>query len=86
MNFSFGGGKPQVNSGQSKQVKEWIYQVLEINEEIPISLSQLRCTEPNCPPVETVIAVMTSPVKQYKIHKPIAEIIYTDIAELIQHG
>ena len=64
-------------------MKEWIYQALQIDESIPISLSQLQCTEPGCPPLETVIAVMRNPIQQYKIHKPIAEIELTDISELI---
>jgi hypothetical protein len=84
MNFSFGRQTKKANTEQTRQVKEWIYQALKLDEEIPISLSQLQCNEPNCPPIETVIAVMKSPVEQYKIHKPIAEIEYKDIAELIK--
>jgi hypothetical protein len=84
MNFSFGRQTKKANTEQTRQVKEWIYQALKLDEEIPISLSQLQCNEPNCPPIETVIALMKSPVEQYKIHKPIAEIEYKDIAELIK--
>jgi len=84
MNFSFSRQTQKANTEQTRQVKEWIYQALKLDEEIPISLSQLQCTEPNCPPLETVIAVMKNPVEQYKIHKPIAEIEYTDITELIK--
>ncbi|MDF5721417.1 MAG: hypothetical protein PUP91_13250 [Rhizonema sp. PD37] len=82
MNFSFSQKTPKVNTEQTKQVKEWIYQALKIDESIPISLSQLQCTEPGCPPIETVIAVMRNPIQQYKVHKPIAEIEFTDISEL----
>ncbi|WP_414581135.1 hypothetical protein [Scytonema sp. PCC 10023] len=84
MNFSFSRQTQKANTEQTRQVKKWIYQALKIDEEIPISLSQLQCHEPDCPPLETVIAVMKNPVEQYKIHKPIAEIEYTDIAELIK--
>ena len=34
--------------------------------------------------IETVINVMTNPVQQYKIHKSIAQIEYTDISLLKQ--
>lgn len=70
---------------QIRQIKNWLYETLSIDKEIHISLSQLSCTEPDCPPVETVIAVMLNPAQQYKIHKPIAEIEYTDIYNLIQY-
>jgi hypothetical protein len=84
MNFAFSKQTQKANPEQAQRVKDWMYQVLEIDEEIPISLSQLQCTEPGCPPIETVIAVMKNPVEQYKLHKSIAEIQYTDIAELIK--
>ncbi|MEA5594536.1 hypothetical protein [Rivularia sp. UHCC 0363] len=83
MNFSFGRATTEVNRQQIKQVKEWIYQCLNIDEEISISLSQLQCTEPDCPPIETVISIMKNPVQQYKIHKKIADIEYSDISILV---
>ncbi len=65
-----------------KQIKQWVYQILNVDAEIPISINQLQCHEPDCPPVETVIAVMTSPPQQYKIHKPLSKIIAADIDRL----
>ena len=65
-----------------QQVKNWTYQILDINSEIPISINQLQCHKADCPPIETVIAIMTSPPQQYKIHKPIAEITEIDINNL----
>lgn len=82
MNFSFSRVETEVTSQQIKQVKKWIYQSFEIDEGTSISLSQLQCKETDCPSIETVIYVMTNPVKQYKIHKKIADIEYTDIANL----
>ncbi|MDJ0617200.1 MAG: hypothetical protein QNJ63_10720 [Calothrix sp. MO_192.B10] len=46
MNFKFGKQSQPSNSQQIQQIKQWVYQALEINQEIPISLSQLQCTEP----------------------------------------
>ena len=80
MNFAFGKQSQKASYLEIQQVKQWIYQTLKIDDEISISLSQLQCTEPGCPPIETVINVMTNPVQQYKIHKSIAEIEYTDIS------
>lgn len=85
MSFSLGKQSQKARSEEIKQIKQWIYQALQIDDEISISLSQLQCTEPGCPPIETVINVMTNPVQQYKIHKSIAEIEYTDISLLKQN-
>lgn len=86
MNFSFSTVATDVTSQQIKQVKKWIHQYFEIDENISISLSQLQCTEPDCSPIETVISVMTNPVQQYKIHKKIADIEYTDISRLVRNN
>ncbi len=84
MNFSFSRVATEVTSQQIKQVKKWIYQYFEIDDDISISLSQLQCKEEDCPPIETVISVMTNPVQQYKIHKKITDIQSTDIYLLVQ--
>ena len=83
MSFTFGKQSQKANSQEIKQVKKWIYQAFQLDEEVSISLSQLQCTEPGCPPIETVINLMTNPVQQYKIHKSIAEIEYSDISKLV---
>jgi G3E family GTPase len=63
-------------------VKTWIYEALQLDADTVLSISQLSCTEPNCPPVETVVAVMAQPPQQYKIHKAIADIGRLDILNL----
>ena len=52
---------PNVAPEKLQQIKDWAYQELEIDPTISISISQLQCHEPDCPPIETVIAVMTNP-------------------------
>ncbi|HEY9709498.1 MAG TPA: hypothetical protein V6D48_14940 [Oculatellaceae cyanobacterium] len=75
---------PSKNQEKIRQIKTWIYELLEIDSEISISISQLRCIEPGCPPIETIIAVMTSPVQKYTIHKSITELEHTDISEAVR--
>jgi len=67
---------------QVKQLKSWVYRILNIDSNTPISISQLACKEPGCPPIETVIAIMTQPVQQYKVHKAVNEINAADIGSL----
>lgn len=82
----FSQAKPRVAPEKVRQIKTWIRGLLEIDLEIPISINQLQCTEPDCPPVETVIVVMRSPAKKYNIHKLIAEIELIDISGVIKQN
>ena len=82
MNLSFGRVTTEVSSQQMKQVKKWIYQYLNIDEETSISMSQLQCNEADCPQIETVILVMKNSLQQFNIHKKIADIESTDISRL----
>ena len=53
-----------------------------------ISIAELSCHEPNCPPVETVITVRLDDgsVKSWRIVKPINEIQDSDIDNLESHA
>ncbi|MEM9272422.1 MAG: hypothetical protein AAGA80_05590 [Cyanobacteria bacterium P01_F01_bin.143] len=73
---------PKVDLEKLQQIKSWTYHNLAIAPEISISISQLQCHEPDCPTLETVIAVMTNPPRQYKIHKSASEITEEDIKQI----
>lgn len=75
--------KPPVTSEQLQQVKDWLYEILQIDKDTIISLSQLQCQDPNCAPIETAIAIMISPPRVIRIHKAIADITYTDLCVAI---
>jgi hypothetical protein len=53
--------------------------MLGIDPAIAISISQLQCHEPGCPPLETVIAVMTQPPQTFKVHAAAGEITRPDL-------
>ena len=80
----FAKSTSKTDLSQIKQIKTWVYQELKINTETPISINQLQCHEPDCPPIETVIAIMNTPPQQYKIHKPVSQIVEADIKVLGQ--
>ncbi|MCA2868090.1 MAG: hypothetical protein ACK6CP_06565 [Pseudanabaena sp.] len=75
--------KPAVSAEQSQQVKDWLYEILQIDRQTVISLSQLQCQDSGCPPIQTAIAVMTSPHRVIRIHKAIPDIAYTDVVQAI---
>ncbi|MBE9069327.1 hypothetical protein IQ260_22035 [Leptolyngbya cf. ectocarpi LEGE 11479] len=74
----------KLSPAQLQQIKSWVYQTLALEETIPVSISQLTCTEPGCPPLETVISVMTQPPKTYKLHQPAAEISQADVVQALR--
>ncbi|MEO0869481.1 MAG: hypothetical protein AAFY17_13775 [Cyanobacteria bacterium J06642_11] len=73
----------KVSLEQVKQLKAWTYQILSLDESVPISISQLTCTEPGCPPLETVVAVMTQPPQTYKIHQAAIDIVEGDLVKAL---
>jgi hypothetical protein len=78
------GGKRKSNSQATQQVKAWALDVLQLEEDTSLMVTELRCTEPGCPPIETVIALLKAshPTRQYKIHKPVADITFDDVTAL----
>jgi hypothetical protein len=80
--FSNTGKNPDL--AKINQIKAWTYAHLQLDDQTPISVSQLHCSEPGCPPLETVIAVMTTPVQKFKIHKSVAAIEAIDISQNLQ--
>lgn len=79
----FDPSPPKISPTQLQQLKAWVYKALALDAAVPVSISQLKCTEPGCPPLETVIAVMTQPPQTYKIHRPATEIEQADIANVL---
>lgn len=69
----------------ARQIKAWARELLAVGEEATIMVSELRCSEPGCPPVETVIAILDGPgqARQYKIHQPSAAVTKGDVARLV---
>ena len=57
-----------------------------ISEDSTISVAELRCHEPNCPPVETVFTVRTSDgsIQDWRISKSASEIQIKDIELLYE--
>ena len=49
-----------------------------------VSVSELRCQEPDCPPIETVVTARGSDgiVRDWRVHKPMGEIDEADVVEL----
>lgn len=80
----FSQSRPKANSAALQQLKTMVYDLLKLDSNIDISVAQLQCKEPDCPPIETVITILSQPAQQYKIHKPLDDIELVDLIRLFQ--
>ena len=65
-------------------LKTWIYDLLKLDQTIDISVGQLQCKEPDCPPIEPVITILSQPAQQYKIHKALEDVELVDLIRPFQ--
>jgi predicted transcriptional regulator len=80
--------KDPIQVAASRRVKAWAEALADLAEGDTVMVTELQCTEPGCPPVETVIAILRAnagPV-QRKVHKPVREITEADVREVMGGG
>ena len=82
--FRTAGAGSGAGAAKARQIKEWAGELLAPGEEVTILVSELACSEPGCPPVETVIALFRGreEPRKFHIHRPAAEVTREDIAGL----
>lgn len=69
------------DSGDAARVRALVQNI--IDDDVRILVTELACTEPGCPPTETVIALMhPGAPQQHKIHKPLAEVTEEDVTRV----
>ncbi|MEF2072559.1 hypothetical protein [Consotaella aegiceratis] len=73
------GGANAVNSVRA--IKRWTRDRLGLAEDVVVSVNELACHLPGCPPKETVILVMRSrdQTLQVSIHKPVLDVVQADV-------
>lgn len=78
------GHNEQIARQKSKDIKGWVHETLQLAPEAAIIVTELTCSEPGCPPLETVIAVLRGPGDQLqqKIHRSLADITKEDVVAL----
>jgi hypothetical protein len=76
---------PQPSAERIAFIKDLVSRRFELPPEAVVIVSELRCAEPGCPPLETVIAILDGPGRrrQVKLHKAITEITANDVDGLI---
>ncbi len=83
----FLGPRRTLDSDAVARVKQWALRILELPEDVALLVTELQCSEPGCPPLETVIAVLDPPgqQRQFKIHQAINEVSFEDVERVIRN-
>ena len=81
---NFFGSRPRLDSEHVAAIKRWTMDLFHLPEDTSVLVTELRCTEPGCPPLETVIAILDTPghPRQHKIHKGHREVTRDDVERL----
>ena len=86
MNMDLFGSRPKNDPKRIAELKEWATEIFRLGIDVVVMVTELRCTEPGCPPLETVIAILDEPGKprQFKIHKAMSDVTYADVLAVAQ--
>ncbi|MCZ7495084.1 hypothetical protein G6M16_023545 [Agrobacterium tumefaciens] len=70
---------------QARLLKQWSRDLLHLHPEDIITVSELSCALPDCPPRETVIVILSASgtSRQLSIHKPLLAVDHDDIVHAI---
>jgi hypothetical protein len=63
------------------QIKGWTRARFALGEDVAVSVAELDCTTPGCPPVDTVVAFWTAPERRhhFRIFKRAIEVVEDDL-------
>jgi hypothetical protein len=69
-------------------LKAVVRDVLALHDDQTVVIQQLACVEPGCPPVETVVAVLSakSPPQRWTLHLPLSNVTPEDIRTTLIQG
>ncbi len=76
--------RPPSQAEKIAEVRQWAAEVFRLPPGIAVLVLELRCTEPGCPPLETVIGLVNTPgaPRLYKLPRPLAEVTFADVLRL----
>lgn len=75
------GGGFRGGAEAAGRIRRWVEEILPAEETATLLVTELTCSEPGCPPIETVIAVIAGPASRtWKIPRRATEITAGDVA------
>jgi hypothetical protein len=63
-----------------ERVQEWTRDRFSLPQDAPVLASELACSVPGCPPIETVVAFWTEngDRRHFKVFKPVEQVVLDD--------
>lgn len=88
MNIDPFGARSRTDPQRIAEIKAWAAEVFRLGANTSVMVTELRCTEPGCPPLETVIAILDAPgqPRQITIHKAVCEVTFADVLAAAKPG
>lgn len=77
----FQKGPEAERAAASRWLKALARTLFDAEEGDAVVVSELQCTEPGCPPIETVLALLRPDrnYRQVKIHKALLDVVESDV-------
>jgi nitrate reductase delta subunit len=67
-------------SAASERVRAWTRTRFALGEDETVMVSEIACTVPGCPPIETHVAFWTAAGRHhFQVFKPLAEVVENDV-------
>ena len=66
-------------------LKDHVRRVLELDDQDTVMITELRCIEPGCPPLETVLGVLPTgrEPRRWTVHRALSEITPDVLADTL---
>lgn len=79
------GARPRVDTGPLRQI---VRAELDLGEDDTVTVSEMACPKPGCPPVETVISIFPAGEESYLIRvcKAVADVEPMDVLTALAFG
>jgi G3E family GTPase len=83
----FGRQLLEISPYTLEQIRYWMRQNFGFAREIPVVVKEVPCVKPTCPPIETAIMAIlrNEPPRHFKIQRPINEITFDNVYDLIEN-
>jgi hypothetical protein len=78
----FGSMRPDPAQRQSlERIEAWTRARFDLASDAVVMVSEVQCSQPGCPPLETVIAFWTAPDARHhcKVFKPVQQVVVDDL-------
>jgi hypothetical protein len=84
MSFDVFNSRLRSGPERNAELNEWEAEVFRLGSDESVLVAEVRCAEPGCPPLETVIALLGTAgwPRQFKIPKALADVTFADVLEV----